>query len=110
MDDAPDGVLVGLHQLGDQRHPVPAGRGQQHHWLTRHADRLTDDQAPQLKEILARCPALGHTAHHVRASAELMNNRQGRHPDQWMTQWRPIPTSPFADVEPPTGPPGAAGA
>ncbi|MFF3787835.1 hypothetical protein [Streptomyces sp. NPDC001933] len=47
-------------------------------WLTRHPDRLTDDQAQQLKAILARCPALDRTAHHVRAFAELMNNRQGR--------------------------------
>ncbi|MET7913970.1 ISL3 family transposase [Streptomyces avermitilis] len=54
-------------------------------WLTRHPDRLTDDQAQQLKAILARCPALDRTAHHVRAFAELMNNRQGRHLDQWIT-------------------------
>lgn len=31
VDRVADGVLVGLHQLGDHRHPVPAGRGQQHH-------------------------------------------------------------------------------
>ncbi|WP_434600592.1 ISL3 family transposase [Streptomyces sp. A5-4] len=53
-------------------------------WLTRHPDRLTDDQAQQLKAILARCPALDQTAHHVRAFAELMNNRQGKHLDQWI--------------------------
>ncbi|MEU9247898.1 ISL3 family transposase [Streptomyces sp. NPDC048385] len=55
-------------------------------WLTRHPDRLTDDQAQQLKAILARCPALDRTAHHVRAFAELMNDRQGKHLDQWITQ------------------------
>ncbi|WP_043687257.1 ISL3 family transposase [Streptomyces xylophagus] len=54
-------------------------------WLTRHPDRLTDDQVQRLKEILARCPALDRTAHHVRAFAELMNNRQGHDLDQWMT-------------------------
>ncbi|MFD8780146.1 hypothetical protein [Streptomyces sp. NPDC059916] len=55
-------------------------------WLTRHPDRLTDDQARQLKEIPARCPALDRTAQHVRAFAELMNTRQGRNLDQWMTR------------------------
>lgn len=55
-------------------------------WLTRHPDRLTDDQAQQLKAILARCPTLDQTAHHVRAFAELMNDRQGKHLDQWITQ------------------------
>ncbi|MCX4854988.1 hypothetical protein OG426_47910 [Streptomyces canus] len=45
--------------------------------LTLHRDRLTDDQAQRLKEILARWPALDGTAHQVRAFAELMNNRQG---------------------------------
>ncbi|MET9384547.1 hypothetical protein ABZY09_26610 [Streptomyces sp. NPDC002928] len=34
-------------------------------WLTRHPDRLTDDEARRLKAILARCPALARTAHHV---------------------------------------------
>lgn len=53
-------------------------------WLTRHPDRLTDDQAQQLKSILARCPALDRTAHHVRAFAELMNDRQGKQLDQWI--------------------------
>ncbi|MEV5880632.1 ISL3 family transposase [Streptomyces sp. NPDC052101] len=55
-------------------------------WLTRHPDRLTDDQAQQLKAILARCPALDRTAHHVRVFAELMNDRQGKHLDQWIAQ------------------------
>ena len=31
-------------------------------WITRRPDRLTDDQAQQLKAILARCPALDRTA------------------------------------------------
>ncbi|MFC8037582.1 ISL3 family transposase [Streptomyces griseoincarnatus] len=53
-------------------------------WLTRHPDRLTDDQAQQLKTILARCPELDRTAGHVRAFAELMNNRQGQDLDQWI--------------------------
>ncbi|MCX4404074.1 transposase [Streptomyces sp. NBC_01764] len=54
-------------------------------WLTRHPDRLTEDQTQQLTAILLRCPALDRTAHHVRAFAELMNNRQGRDLNQWIT-------------------------
>ncbi|WP_371576048.1 transposase [Streptomyces sp. NBC_01314] len=42
-------------------------------------------QAQRLKAILARCPALDRTADHVRAFAELMNNRQGRDLSQWIT-------------------------
>ncbi|MFF2410782.1 transposase [Streptomyces sp. NPDC058092] len=34
--------------------------------------------------MLARCPELDRTARHVRAFAELMNNRQGRHLGQWI--------------------------
>lgn len=54
-------------------------------WLTRHPARLTEDQTQQLKAILARCPALDRTAHHVRTFAELMKNRQGRDLNQWIT-------------------------
>ncbi|MFL4497271.1 hypothetical protein ACJ6WD_39455 [Streptomyces sp. VTCC 41912] len=56
------------------------------HWLTRRPDRLTDDQAQQLKAILARCPSLGRAAHHVRAFTGLMNERQGKRLDQWIAQ------------------------
>src|SRR5918999_4352608 len=31
VDHSPDGVLAGLDQLGDDRDPVPTGRGQEHH-------------------------------------------------------------------------------
>lgn len=53
-------------------------------WLTRNPGRLTDDQAQQLKTILTRCPALDRTSHHVRACAELMNDRQGKHFGRWI--------------------------
>ncbi|MFJ1990863.1 transposase [Streptomyces asiaticus] len=55
-------------------------------WITRHPDSLKDDQAQQLKAILTRCPELGRTAEHVRAFAELMNNRQGRHLGTWIAR------------------------
>ncbi|RSN05248.1 hypothetical protein DMH25_20630 [Streptomyces sp. WAC 01325] len=66
-------------------HKAPSVRDETS-WLTRHPDRLTDDQAQQLKATLARCPALDRTAQHVRVFAELMNDRQGKHLDQWITQ------------------------
>ncbi|MFE7216957.1 transposase [Streptomyces sp. NPDC057611] len=53
-------------------------------WITRRPDRLDDDQAQQLKQILARCPALDRTAGHVRAFAELMNDRRGQDLGHWM--------------------------
>ncbi|GHE69944.1 DesA/ISL3 alpha bundle tail domain-containing protein [Streptomyces capitiformicae] len=53
-------------------------------WITRHPDRLDDDQAQRLKPIRARCPALDRSAEHVRAFAELMNNRRGQDLGQWM--------------------------
>ncbi|MEY9937649.1 transposase [Streptacidiphilus sp. MAP5-3] len=53
-------------------------------WLTRHPDRLDADDAQRLKEILARVPALAATSRHVRAFAELMNNRRGRQLKGWI--------------------------
>ncbi|MFJ9381134.1 hypothetical protein [Streptomyces sp. NPDC101455] len=53
-------------------------------WITRRPDRLDDDQAQRLKQILARCPALDRTSKHVRAFAELMNDRRGRDLGQCM--------------------------
>lgn len=48
-------------------------------WITRHLDRFNGDQAQQLKAVQARCPELEQIAQHIRACAELTNNRQGRH-------------------------------
>ncbi|MFE3854382.1 ISL3 family transposase [Streptomyces griseorubiginosus] len=53
-------------------------------WITRRPDRLDEDQAQRLKQILARCPALDRTAEHVRVFAELMNDRRGQDLGQWM--------------------------
>ncbi|MFF0228206.1 ISL3 family transposase [Streptomyces sp. NPDC004629] len=53
-------------------------------WITRRPDRLDDDQAQRLKQILARCPALDRTAEHVRAFAELMNDRRGQDLGHWI--------------------------
>ncbi|MGW7041148.1 hypothetical protein ACWGDT_00145 [Streptomyces avermitilis] len=53
-------------------------------WITRRHDRLGDDQAQQLKEILARSPELRRPAEHVRDFGQLMSNRQGRQLCHWI--------------------------
>jgi hypothetical protein len=53
-------------------------------WITRHPEKLADDDALQLKEILARVPVLARTAEHVRAFAELMNDRRGHELKDWI--------------------------
>ncbi|MFF2548719.1 ISL3 family transposase [Kitasatospora sp. NPDC058063] len=55
-------------------------------WITRHPDRLPTDAGQQLKEILARVPALATTAEHVRVFAELMNERRGRELKEWIAR------------------------
>ncbi|MFI0206890.1 MULTISPECIES: ISL3 family transposase [Streptomyces] len=55
-------------------------------WITRHPDRLGEDQAQRLKDVLARCPDLDRTAEHTRAFAELMNNRHGHRLKDWIAQ------------------------
>ncbi|GAA2500718.1 hypothetical protein GCM10010406_41540 [Streptomyces thermolineatus] len=57
-------------------------------WLTRYPDSLAEDESTQVKELLARDPALAYTAEHVRAFAELMNNRQGRLLHRWIADVR----------------------
>ncbi|MET7391654.1 transposase [Streptomyces sp. NPDC005529] len=57
-------------------------------WITRHPDRLDADDAQRLKEILARVPALAATVRHVRAFAELMNDRRGRQLKEWISKVR----------------------
>lgn len=53
-------------------------------WITRRPDRLDGDRAQQLKQLLARRPALDRSAEHVRTFAELMNDRRGQVLGQWI--------------------------
>ncbi|MFB8183587.1 hypothetical protein ACFC8N_48160 [Streptomyces sp. NPDC055966] len=55
-------------------------------WNTPDPDRLATDDALQLKETLARVPTLARTAEHVRAFAELMNDRRGHHLPDWIAR------------------------
>ncbi|MFD8755672.1 hypothetical protein ACFV0O_32545 [Kitasatospora sp. NPDC059577] len=68
-------------------------------WITRHSDRLRDEDARQLKEVLARVPVLATAAEHLRTFAEPMNDRRGRELKNWITrvqqdQVRPFEASP----------------
>ncbi|WP_058043776.1 transposase [Streptomyces roseifaciens] len=57
-------------------------------WITATPGSLSTDQAQQLKDILARCPELDRAAGHVRAFAELMNNRQVHQVHSWIARFQ----------------------
>jgi transposase len=53
-------------------------------WITRHPDRLTEDERLQLKQVLARSPALTVTHQHVHEFAVMLTQRRGQHLGDWM--------------------------
>jgi transposase len=55
-------------------------------WLTRHPDRLTEDERLRLKHVLAGSPALETTHRHVHGFAQIMVNRQGEQLQAWMSR------------------------
>ncbi|MFD7284227.1 hypothetical protein ACFV80_46510, partial [Streptomyces sp. NPDC059862] len=76
MDHIADGVLVDLHQLGDHRHPVPAGRGQQHH----RAPIAHRTRAATAHDLLQPLPLLvGQSAHTDRLGHRASSGRNGHH-------------------------------
>jgi hypothetical protein len=86
VDHIPDGVLVGLHQLGDHPDPVPAGRGQQHHRAP-IAHRVGTSPAHDLLQLL---PLLvGQSAHTDRLGHRASSGRIGRHPTSNRHDHRP---------------------
>nr|WP_192815099.1 transposase [Rhodococcus sp. DK17] len=54
-------------------------------WLTRHPDRLTDDERTELEALLERSPALATTRDLVHDFAEIMVERRGSDLGAWMT-------------------------
>jgi Transposase len=54
-------------------------------WPTRHPDSLTDDEKPQLKALLDRCPELQATSGHVRVFAAMLTQLTGQHLPQWIS-------------------------
>jgi hypothetical protein len=49
-------------------------------WLTRHPDSLTEDERPQLKALLGRCPELQAASGHVRAFAAMLTQLRPQPP------------------------------
>src|SRR5215472_3518003 len=55
-------------------------------WLTRRPDSLTEDEQPQLKALLARCPELQAASGHIRTFATMLARLTGQdHLPQWIT-------------------------
>jgi transposase len=57
-------------------------------WLTRHPDSLTEDEQPQLKALLRRCPELNATSAHVRTFATMLTQLTGHDLPQWISDVR----------------------
>ena len=57
-------------------------------WLTRHPDSLTEDERPQLKALLERCPELQAASAHVRTFATMLTQLTGQDLPQWISDAR----------------------
>jgi transposase len=53
-------------------------------WLTRHPDRLGEEEHLALKAVLDRSPVLSTTARQVREFAQILTERQGQRLRAWM--------------------------
>ena len=67
--------------------PAPPVR-QVTRWLTQHPDSLTEDEHPQLKALLERCPELQAASAQIRAFAEMLTKLGGRDLPQWISDAR----------------------
>jgi transposase len=57
-------------------------------WLTRRPDSLTEDERPQLKALLDRCPELHAAYGHVRAFAAMLTQLTGQNLPRWINDVR----------------------
>jgi transposase len=57
-------------------------------WLTRHPGSLTEDERPQLKALLDRCPELQAASGHVRTFARMLTQLTGENLPQWISDAR----------------------
>ena len=57
-------------------------------WLTRHPDSLTEDEQPQLKALLERCPELHAASGHVRTFARMLTQLTGQNLPRWISDAR----------------------
>jgi transposase len=60
----------------------PCWRRSRSRW--RAGQALTEDECPQLKEILERCPQLRAASEHVRAFGEMLTGLQGHNLPEWI--------------------------
>ena len=87
-----------LQPLRGARNPRPSGPAapsvrQATGWLTRHPDRLTDDERTELEALLERSPALATTRDLVHDFAEIMIERCGSDLGAWMAAVDTRPTT-----------------
>ena len=68
--------------------PPPPSVRQVTGWLTRHPDSLTEDEQPQLKALLARCPELQAASDHVRSFATMLTKLTGQDLPLWISDVR----------------------
>lgn len=79
-----------LQPLRSTLNPLPSGPAspsvrQATGWLTRHPDRLSDDERTELESLMERSPALAATRDLVQGFAEIMIERRGSDLGAWMT-------------------------
>ncbi|MEU2233396.1 DesA/ISL3 alpha bundle tail domain-containing protein [Streptomyces vietnamensis] len=68
--------------------PAPPGVRRVTGWMTRHPERLGDEEREQFAAVLAHCPELKALHAHVRGFAEILQSRSGRHLKDWITAIR----------------------
>jgi transposase len=68
--------------------PPPPTVRQVTSWLTRHPDSLTEDERPQLKALLGRCPELRAADTQARAFAAMLTQLTGQNLPHWISQAR----------------------
>jgi hypothetical protein len=90
-----DGSYSTVHEYFDQHRPAaapltppPPTIRDVTGWLTRHPDSLTEDEQPQLKALLERCPELHAASGHVRTFARMLTQLNGQDLPQWISDAR----------------------
>ncbi|HEY5356773.1 MAG TPA: transposase [Streptosporangiaceae bacterium] len=76
------------HRPGKTPLPPPPTVRQVTGWLTRHPGTLIEDEQPQLKALLERCPELHAASSHIRAFATMLTQLTGQNLPQWISDAR----------------------
>ena len=80
------GSLLALEWQGSAtpRPPTPPTAREVTGWLTRHSDSLTEDECATRDAVLDRSPALRATGDLVSEFAQILTQRRGHEPRDWM--------------------------